>query len=259
MTYQFSINSSKLLITNVKSSSDGTINIPTVYTVGLNNFVSNSIGPRNSIKITDMSGTLPTAGAAIQVAAWDVSGNAITESGYAPALNLYSFGTTVISGSDLAARFPLGAPMTYQFSINSSKLLITNVKSSSDGTINIPTVYAAGLNNFVSNSIGPRNSIKITDMSGTLPTAGAAIQVAAWEASGKEIPESGNPPALNLYNFGTTVISGSDLAARFPLGVPITYQFSIDSSKLLITNVKSSLDGTINIPTVFTIGPYGGM
>jgi len=259
MAYQFSIDSSKLVITNVKSSSDGSINVPTVYTVGTSNFVSNSIGSRNSIKITDMSGILSTDGAAIGVSAWDASGNALPESGSAEPLTLFNYGTTIISGLDLAARFPSGAPMAYQFSIASSKLVITNVKSSSDGTINIPTVYTVGIGNFVSNSIGSRNSIKITDMSGTLSTAGAAIQVTAWEASGKEIPESGNAPDLNLYNYGTTIISGSDLAARFSSGVPMTYQFSIASSKMVITNVKSSSNGTINIPTVFAIGAIGGI
>ena len=145
------------------------------------------------------------------------------------------------------------------FSVESSKMFITNVNNSIDGAVRVPIIYSSALSSFVSNSIGSRNTIKITDMSGTLSTAGTAIQVTAWDASGNAIPVSGNAPILNLYNHGTTIISGSDLAARFSSGVPMTYQFSIASSKMVITNVKSSSNGTINIPTVFAIGAIGGI
>ena len=42
------------------------------------------------------------------------------------------------------------------------------------------------------NSVGPRNSIKVTDMSGTLPSAGGTISVSAWDTNGTSIPESGS-------------------------------------------------------------------
>ncbi|MFH0995463.1 MAG: SBBP repeat-containing protein [Pseudomonadota bacterium] len=252
--YAFSVESSKMFITNVNNSFNGSVKVPIIYSNGLSNFVSNSIGTRNTIKVTDMSGTIPASGIAISVAAWDASGSAIPESSSAVPLKLYSHGTTIIAGSSLAPRFPSGTPLTYEFSIGSPKLVISNVKNSVDGTLNISTVYTIGVSNFVSNSIGARNTIYISDFSGTLDTGGAAISVRAWDVSGSEIPEAGSAAPLKLYNHGTTSISGSDLAARFPSGSPMTYEFAVVSSKVVITNVKSSTDGSINIPTVYTSG-----
>ena len=76
---------------------------------------------------------------------------------------------------------------------------------------------------------------------------------------GNLIPESASAPALKLYNHGTTAIEGYDLMNRFPDGVPASYEFTIGSTIAVVTNLTKSLDGTINIPTVFTIGPYGGI
>jgi hypothetical protein len=252
--YALSADSSKYIITNVKISSDGTLNVPNGYTSGTTKFVANSVGARNSIKITDMSGSLSFSGAAIAVAVWDVSGNAISESTSAAALKLYNNGTTTIAGTDLMARFPTGAPMSYEFTVGSSKYVITNVKSSADGTINIPYAYTSGTTNFVANSIGSRNTIKITDVSGSLSAAGAAITITAWDVNGNAIPESTTAAALKLFSRGTTSITGTNLTARFPSGTPMSYEFAVSSSKYIITNIKSSIDGTINIPAVYTSG-----
>lgn len=259
-TYEFSIYSPALIITNVKSNADGTLNVPMVYTRGVVNYhyASNSIGTRNTLKITDMTGTLPAAGGAITVSAWDASGNAIPESSNAVPLKIYSRRTTPITGSELAARFLTGSPMTYEFSIGSSKVLVTNVKSSSDGIINIPTVYSIGLTNFATNYVSSRNTIKITDLSGSV-LARAYIRVTAWDAAGNAIPQSGSLSPLKLYNLGTTTIAGSDLAERFPSGSPSLYEFSIDSTKVVITNSMSSSDGTISVPSIYTSGVDGGI
>jgi hypothetical protein len=71
---------------------------------------SNSIGYQDSIKITDMSGIIFVSRAAITVTTWDISGISIAESGIAAPLTLHSNGTTAISGTNLAARFPGAAP-----------------------------------------------------------------------------------------------------------------------------------------------------
>ena len=254
LSYSFSVDSSKYIITNVLLSLDGTLNIPNGYARGTTKFVANSVGPRNSIKITDMSGSLSTSGAAITVAAWDVNGNALPESASAAPLKLYSHGTTTIAGPDLMARFPTGTPMSYEFTVGSSKYVITNVKSSADGSINIPYSYTSGTTNFVANSIGPRNQIGITDVSGSLSTSGAAITITAWDVNGNALPESASAAALKLYSHGSTEITGTALAARFPSGTPMSYEFAVGSSKYIITNVKSSSDGTITIPYVYTSG-----
>jgi hypothetical protein len=249
--YTFSIESSQMFISNINNSSDGAVGVPIIYSNGLSNFVSNSIGSRNTLKVTDMSGTIASGGIAITVAAWDVSGNAIPESTSAETLKLYSHGTTTIAGSSLPARFPSGMPMTYEFTIASPKLIVSNVKNSSDGTLNIPTVYTVGVSNFVSNSIGSRNTLYISEFSGTLGTGGAVIVIKAWDASGKEIPESGSVTSYNIFNYETIKITGAELASRFSSGTPMTYEFTVNSSRVVITNVKSSSGGGINIPTVY--------
>ena len=252
--YTFSTESTKMFITNINNSIDGAVKVPIIYSNGLSNFVSNSIGARNTIKVTDMSGTIAVAGIAITVTAWDTSGKVIPESTSAETLKLYSHGTTTIAGSSLPARFPSGTPMTYEFTIASPKLIISSVKNSSDGTLNIPTGYTVGVSNFVSNSIGFRNTLYISDFSGTLGTGGAVIAIRAWDASGKEIPESVSVISHNIFNYETLKITGAELASRFSAGTPMTYEFTVNSSKVVITNVKSSLDGSINIPTVYTSG-----
>jgi hypothetical protein len=254
MTYKFSIDSTKVAITNEKNSTNDTFKVPTVYLNGVTNFASNAIGNYNTIKISDISGTLPASGAAINVLAWDASGNALAESGSAAPLKLSNHGTTSISGSDLAARFPTGSPMIYEFAVPSAKVLITNVKSSTDGKLNVPVVYTSGVSNFVSNSIGDYNTLEISDLSGALPMDGGAITVSAWDTNGNALSESGSATPLKLSNHGTTSILGTNLAARFPTGSPITYEFSIASSKVLITNVKSSTDGLVEIPSIFAQG-----
>ncbi|MDQ5987243.1 MAG: hypothetical protein CSYNP_02980 [Syntrophus sp. SKADARSKE-3] len=251
--YGITADSSKIVITNVKTSSDGTLNVPNGYSSGTTNFVTNSVGSRNSIKITDMSGSLSSSGAAITVKAWDSNGNALTELSTAPALTLANRGTTTISGPDLMARFPSATPMSYEFTVNSSKMVLTNVKSSADGSINIPYSFYVGTTNFVANSVGTRNTIKITDTSGTLSSTGAAITISAWDSNGNALTELSTATPLKLYSRGTTPITGPDLFARFP-GSPMAFEFSVASTKYTITNVKASSDASITIPFLYTGG-----
>ncbi len=259
MVYEFTVQSAKVLITNVKSSTDGKLNVPVAYTSGVSNFVSNSIGSNNTLEISDLSGILPSGVGPISVKAWDVNGNELSESGSTAPLTLHNHGTTTISGLNLIARFPAGKPMTYEFSIESSKVLITNVKSSTDGLVEIPSIFTSGISNYATNYVGSLNTIKISDMSGALPAGGVAISITAWDTNGNVVLESGGAVPLKLQNLGTTIIYGSDLAARFPSGSPRMYEFSIGSSNAIVTSLTTSIDGTIKTPTVFTIGGYGGV
>ncbi len=235
--YTFSVESPKMFISNVNNSIDGSVKVPIIYSNGLSNFVSNSIGSRNTLKVTDMSGTIASAGIAITVAAWDATGKAIPESTSAAPMKLNNHGTTTIAGSSLTARFPSGTPMTYEFTIASPKLIVSNVKNSSDGTLNIPTVYTIGVSKFVSNSIGFRNTIYISDFSGTLDIGGAAIKVRAWDVSGAEIPESESVSSYKIAKYETVKINGAELANRFSSGSPMTYEFTVDSPNVVITIV----------------------
>ncbi len=107
---------------------------------------------------------------------------------------------------------------------------------------------------FVTNSVGPRNTIKITDRSGGVATAGGAITITAYDAAGVAIPEASGQTALTLLNNATTTITGTALAARFPTGTPMRYDFAVESSSIVVTNVKASVDGTFSATTIFTTG-----
>ncbi|MDQ5986809.1 MAG: hypothetical protein CSYNP_02542 [Syntrophus sp. SKADARSKE-3] len=251
--YAISSNSPIYVATNTKISRDSVLDVSNGYTSGTSNFITNSVSSRNSIKISDMSGALTSSGASITVAAWDGSGNPIPESGGATPLKLNNNGTAIVAGADLVARFPTGSPVTYAFSVSSSKYVIANVKSSTNGVINIPFSYTSGTTNYVSNSIGSLNTIKITDVSGTLPSTGASITVNAWDADGNVLTPLANASPLTLTNNSTTTITGSSLTARF-IGKPMMYEFVVGSGKYILTNTKNSMDGTIAIPYVYTSG-----
>ena len=157
----------------------------------------------------------------------DVSGTEIPESESVSAYNIINYETLKIDGPELASRFYSGTPMTYEFTAGSAKIVITNVKSSSDGSINIPTVYTGGITNYATNYVHDLNSIRITDMSGGIPSIGAGITITARDMNGNVIPESGSAVALKLNNHGTTTIEENDLRNRFAGGDPVTYEFSI--------------------------------
>jgi hypothetical protein len=183
----------------------------------------------------------------------------IPESEAVSSYKIFNYETVKITGAELGNRFSSGTPMTYEFTVDSSKVVITNVKSSSDGSINIPTVHTSGITEYTTNYVSDLNSIRITDMSGGIPAGGASITITARDGGGILIPESGSAIVLKLSNHGTTTIEGNDLRNRFPSGTPVSYEFSIDSPIAVITNLTESTDGTINIPTVFTLGHCGGI
>ena len=62
-----------------------------------------------------------------------------------------------------------------------------------------------------------------------------------------------------LLNYGTATIKGSDLAAWFTGGTPVLYEFTVGSSKYLVTNVTSNTASTISIPSVYSSGVAGGI
>ena len=256
--YEFIVPSAKQIST-LKTNNGGKLNIPFSYIRGVSNFITNSTGDYNTLEISDLSGALPFAGGSISVDAWDTNGKALTESGSAEPLMLYNHGTTSISGLDLAARFTGGKPITYEFSIESSKVLITNVKNSVDDLVEVPSIFTTGISNYTTNYVNSLTTIKISDTSYALPAGGVSIGINAWDANGNAVPESGSAAPLKLRNFATTIISGSDLAARFPFGFPVLYEFSIASPNAIVTYLTTSVDGVIKVPNVFIIGGFGGM
>lgn len=104
-------------------------------------FATNSVGPRNTIKISERSNALQSTGGAVTITAYDVDGNLLGASSTAPVLTILNNKTLTITGTDLAARF-VGAPMRYEFAIESGNIVVTNVKQSTDGTMTATTIYS---------------------------------------------------------------------------------------------------------------------
>jgi hypothetical protein len=180
-------------------------------------------------------------------------------------------GTTAAYASNVAAVPPQGTVnANAQFTLNGTtsqtargfnavvNVLVDGTKWSAHAALAPTVIYTIARNGsyFSSNSIGAINTIKITDRSGGLGSTLAAITVTAWAADGTLIPESSTAPALTVANNGTTSISGTDLAARFPSGTsgpPMKYEFVVNSSNILVTSVKTNSDGSKS-STVYTSG-----
>jgi hypothetical protein len=93
---------------------------------------------------------------------------------------------------------------------------------------------------FTVNSTGPLNMIKITDTSSALITGTGAIGVTAFDAAGAEV--SGSITIPSLTSNSTVIVSGSDLVAAFPGA--IRFDFTVESSAIVASNVKKSSTGT---------------
>jgi len=94
---------------------------------------------------------------------------------------------------------------------------------------------------FSVNAAGPLNTIKITDMSGTLSAATGKISVVAYDAAGAMAV--GTAPVIPaLTSNGTNVIAMSSLIAAYPTAV--RFDFTVESTQIVASNVKKSATGT---------------
>ncbi len=93
---------------------------------------------------------------------------------------------------------------------------------------------------FSVNATGPLNTVKISDASGALIAGTGAISVVAYDAAGAAV--AGSVTIAALTSNGTVTISGSDLTTGYPGAV--RYDFTIESSSILASNVKKTADGT---------------
>ncbi|MGA3209244.1 MAG: hypothetical protein ABSE05_15665 [Syntrophales bacterium] len=118
------------------------------------------------------------------------------------------------------------------------------------------TLYSITRNgsSFVTNSVGTRNTIKITDRSGGVATAGGAITITAWDANGVSLPLSSGAVAYKILNNATTSLTGAQLIAQFT-GTAMKYEFAVESSSIVVSNVKVSTDGVNSSTTIFTSAP----
>ncbi len=96
---------------------------------------------------------------------------------------------------------------------------------------------------FTSNSIGSINTLKITDRSGAIATAGIPINITAYDAAGAVMTPLSTATAFTLQPNATTSILGSTLIANYS-AAPIRYEFSVESASIVVTSVKNNADGS---------------
>lgn len=95
---------------------------------------------------------------------------------------------------------------------------------------------------FSANSLGPLNTVKITEKTGNVPTAGAKVLISAFDADGNRLAEVAGAPELLLQKFATMQLTGDVIAARFT-GTPMAYEFAVASTGAIVTNVKKTAEG----------------
>lgn len=142
-------------------------------------------------------------------------------------LNFVLDGTTIQPARSFTAKFELLADTLFTpYVIQAPVNFVTLTR---DGTF------------FTTNSTGPLNNIKITDQSGTLPPAGGAITVMAYNADGVAIAPGAAAIPTSVKNNGTTTLTGSALGAKFPDAV--RYDVTVESNDANITNIKKDTTG----------------
>jgi len=109
---------------------------------------------------------------------------------------------------------------------------------------NVPGIDALTLtrdgSSFSVNSTGISNTIKITDMSGSLNAATGKISVVAYDAAG--LLAAGTAPVIpSLTKNSTVTIAVSTLVAAFPSAV--RFDFTVESTQIVASNVKKTQNG----------------
>lgn len=121
-------------------------------------------------------------------------------------------------------------------------------------TLSVTKVYTIARNGtfFSANSLGPLNNIKISDLSGRVPTGGAKVLISAWDAAGTKLPEASGVTDILVQNNATVTISGAEFAARF-VGTAMKYEVAVQSVAATLSNVKKDpttggITSTVYVP-----------
>jgi len=177
--------------------------------------------------------TTATAGSTLfldgQGNAYGLIGNTQTQAGLAKQNAVFTVdGTTAISPSTVTYGVEYLAGTSDQF-VSHTVLADTTVG----------TVIRNG-SAFTVNTTGPLNTIKVTDMSGSLTASTGSISVTGYDAAGASVSGSVTVPAL--ASNGTVTVTGSDLIAGYPDA--IRFDFVVESTEIIASNVKKATTGT---------------
>ena len=132
-----------------------------------------------------------------------------------------------------------------------ARAFTATVQSLEQGVVWLPYTYFGPRNHyeirrngvsFTANSLGPLNTIKISDKSGNQPALGGKVNVVAWDAAGVKLANAAGVLDILLKSNETIELTGTALAARF-VGTAMKYEVSIESTGAVITNVKKTPEG----------------
>jgi len=158
--------------------------------------------------------------------------------------NFYVLGTTVQTARNFTAKVEniadAGNYVAYTW-----QSPVTNYKLTRNGTF------------FSANSLGPLNNVKISDLSGRVPTGGARVLISAWNVSGVRLAEASGITDILVQNNSTVTLSGSEIAARF-VGTPMKYEVAVQSTNSTISNIKKDPTTGGITSTVYTNTAGGG-
>lgn len=205
-----------------------------------------TIGKRLIKLMGDMTGVK-------SISATNVSGSSCTGTATTPAV---SGGLTIDSGLQMACGIAAAdAIHTTAITFDGSKaydsssyttsveLLTDTAGGFTAGTVGSKTTHVFGRDGsaFVSNSVGKLNKLTVTDRSGALGAGGAdgKITMSAWDADGTSVTCTGLD--LTVPNNGSLTIQGQTIVDACPGAKRI--EGIVNSTKILVTNVKTTADG----------------
>lgn len=148
--------------------------------------------------------------------------------------------------------------------VQASRYFTASVENIVDSSTYVPTTWQTTIKNynflrngtfFSANSLGTYNTVKISDLSGTVPTGGAKVLINAWDAAGVRLAEASGLTDILVQNNQTITLTGDQMAARF-VGVAMKYEVAVQSKNAVISNVKKTPDGFGS--NVYTNTPGGG-
>jgi hypothetical protein len=109
---------------------------------------------------------------------------------------------------------------------------------------------------FSANSLGTYNTVKISDINGKIPATGAIVYISAWDAAGTKLADAAGAVAIVLQANQTITLTGDAIAARF-VGTPMKYEFAVQDTSAVVTNVKKTPEGFGS--NVYKAGGGGGI
>lgn len=135
--------------------------------------------------------------------------------------------------------------------VQASRYFTASVENIVDSSTYLPVTWQTTIKNynflrngtfFSANSLGTYNTVKISDLSGSVPIGGAKVLINAWDAAGVRLAEASGLTDILVQNNQTITLTGDQIAARF-VGTAMKYEVAVQSKNATLSNVKKTPDG----------------